>query len=81
MNASGLYEELQIQDRFIHETLKQEETLFRDTLNQGMIRFEQKVKTMYQKEETVVSGKDAFVLYDTYGFPLDLTALLAREKT
>ena len=80
MNASGLYEELQLQDSFIHETLKQEGALFRDTLNQGMIRFEQKVKSMQQIEETVVSGKDAFVLYDTYGFPLDLTMLLAREK-
>lgn len=58
----------------IIEELIREETKFRDTLAKGLKEFEQRIKT----ED--FSGKDAFDLFSTYGFPLEMTQELAREK-
>ena len=42
--------------------------------------FDQVVNSLEQTNQNVISGQAAFKLYDTYGFPIDLTALLAQEK-
>jgi alanyl-tRNA synthetase len=59
--------------------LKEEEELFLQTLDRGCREFESIVKKMGKGAKTV-SGEDAFLLYSTYGFPVDLTELMAEEK-
>ncbi|MDP6340196.1 MAG: alanine--tRNA ligase [Candidatus Marinimicrobia bacterium] len=61
----------------IEKVIKAEETSFNDTLDRGLIHFDKLLKTVSGK---IISGKAAFRLYDTYGFPLDLTQLMAREN-
>ncbi len=71
------YPELKEKEEFIMENLKLEEEKFRTTLEKGLRKLEDKILKL---EGKTFSGKDAFELYDTYGFPLDLTELLLREK-
>ena len=72
----GIFPELtQNRDR-IKKILKAEEDSFNRTLDKGLEVFE----SILQKTEKQISGADAFKLYDTYGFPADLTELLARER-
>ncbi|MBI3991268.1 MAG: alanine--tRNA ligase, partial [Candidatus Omnitrophica bacterium] len=59
--------------------IKGEEEGFGNTLDRGLELFESLVKALKQKGEALIPGKEAFRLYDTYGFPLDLTELMARE--
>ncbi|MEP6647940.1 MAG: alanine--tRNA ligase, partial [Saprospiraceae bacterium] len=63
------------QKDFIKRVIEQEEISFLRTLEGGLKRFD-----TLQVKNGVVSGKDAFELYDTYGFPIDLTRLMAEEK-
>ncbi len=65
------------QQDFVMKILKQEEEQFAKTLEQGMKILETEIETMGGK---VISGDTAFKLYDTYGFPFDLTADIARER-
>ncbi len=71
------YPELSQKQAFIEVTLKQEEEQFQKTLSHGMKIFEQEISGL---DGDVIPGKLAFKLYDTYGFPLDLTADIARER-
>lgn len=61
----------------IKNVIRAEESSFNETLDRGLSHFEKVLKNL---KGTKISGKDAFKLYDTYGFPLDLTQLMAREK-
>ena len=61
----------------IENVIRAEEESFNQTLDRGLNHFEKIVSAM---EGTEISGTDAFKLYDTYGFPLDLTQLMARER-
>ena len=61
----------------IEKVVKAEESSFNDTLDRGLIHFDKVLKNVSGKQ---ISGLEAFRLYDTYGFPLDLTQLMAREK-
>lgn len=63
--------------RLIYQIIHQEEETFLRTLEKGIQLFEQFARDVPHKE---FNGKDAFLLYDTYGFPLDLTLLMAKEK-
>lgn len=65
------------QKDFVKKILKQEEEQFAKTLEQGMKILEAEIETMGGK---IISGDTAFKLYDTYGFPFDLTADIARER-
>src|SRR4029453_6337082 len=60
---------------FIKKVIEQEENSFLRTLEGGLKRFES-----IKAKGKVIPGKDAFELYDTYGFPIDLTRLIASEK-
>lgn len=71
------YQELNGKSAYIKMVIKAEEERFNQTLDKGLDIFEGIVKNL---SSSVISGKDAFMLYDTYGFPLDLTAILAEEK-
>lgn len=75
-NFGSVFAELQEQKGFVAKVIEQEEKSFLNTLNKGLKLFDQ-----YSKDgKENISGVHAFELYDTYGFPIDLTELLAREK-
>ena len=61
----------------IEKIISSEEASFGDTLDRGLLHFEKVIKGITGK---TIPGIDAFKLYDTYGFPFDLTELIAREK-
>ena len=72
------YPELQAQQTLISNVIKEEENAFLRTLDRGIRMLED---NMAKNASTkVIPGTDAFVLYDTYGFPIDLTELIAAEK-
>ena len=72
------YPELPAQEKLIVSVIREEENAFLRTLDRGIRMLED---NMARNAATkVVSGTDAFVLYDTYGFPIDLTELIAAEK-
>ena len=72
------YPELAAQQKLISSVIREEENAFLRTLDRGIRMLED---NMAKNAATkVVSGMDAFVLYDTYGFPIDLTELIAAEK-
>ena len=72
------YPELKAQQKLIESVIREEENAFLRTLDRGIRMLED---NMARNQDTKrVSGTDAFVLYDTYGFPVDLTELIATEK-
>ncbi|PZD78694.1 alanine--tRNA ligase [Mesonia sp. K7] len=71
------FPELQKQKNICENVIKEEENSFLRTLEQGLVLLES--MTANTKEKTL-SGKKAFELYDTYGFPIDLTSLILSEK-
>ena len=73
----GAYPELVKEQANVERALKLEEERFAETLENGMKLLEEYISTMQGKS---IAGEIAFKLYDTYGFPLDLTADVAREK-
>lgn len=73
----GVFNQLDAQLSFIQKVVQEEESSFLKTLVTGVHRFEDYVEKAANKK---ISGDFAFELYDTFGFPIDLTELLAREK-
>lgn len=71
------YPELRKMEKQIEKVLRQEEEQFSVTLSQGLKLFEQAITEL---KGTVIPGSTVFKLYDTYGFPVDLTADIARER-
>ena len=74
------YPELKERHQYIARVIRAEEESFGHTLDRGIEIFEQKAAALLAAGEKVFPGKDAFLLHDTYGFPLDLTELMAEEK-
>ena len=74
------YPELIAQKELIGKVIKEEEESFLRTLETGIRLLDKKMEETKAAGKTVLSGVDAFTLYDTYGFPLDLTELILREK-
>ena len=75
----GAYPELKRAEPVIVETLRQEEERFRRTLGRGMSLLDEATAGL-QPGQAMLSGDTAFKLYDTYGFPLDLTQDALRAK-
>ncbi|MBD1263076.1 alanine--tRNA ligase [Maribacter polysiphoniae] len=71
------FPELKEQRQLIENVVKEEEHSFLHTLEQGLVLLD---NVMGQTKAKEVSGRKAFELYDTYGFPIDLTALILEEK-
>lgn len=71
----GVFDELISQQDFVQKVVLEEEVSFLRTLSTGIQRFEK-----YQATDNKVEGSFAFELSDTFGFPIDLTELMAREK-
>ena len=76
----GVFEGLNEQKDFISKVIKEEEASFLRTLENGLKRLDQVKQSLSEKGGDVIDGQTIFELYDTFGFPLDLTALIARES-
>ena len=74
---SSHYPELKEKQKYIEQTILAEEQSFLRTLENGVVQFE---KIVSSTSGSQINGKDAFKLYDTFGFPLDLTQLMAEER-
>lgn len=74
------YPELVAQKTLIEKVIKEEEESFLRTLETGIRLLDKKMEETKAEGKTVISGVDAFTLYDTFGFPLDLTELILREN-
>jgi len=72
------FPELKAQQTLIEQVIKEEEASFLRTLSQGIKRFEQYL--LNHPDGKIIDGDFAFELFDTFGFPIDLTQLMAREK-
>ena len=73
-----VFPEIPAQQDFIASIIKAEESSFKKNLDRGIKLFDDLAKDL--KEGDKISGKDVFVLYDTYGFPADMTAQMAEER-
>ena len=75
-----IFPELRERKEHIERIIKSEEESFGETIDRGMELFELLAAKMEKNTSKLISGEDAFKLYDTYGFPVDLTSLMARER-
>jgi len=71
------YPEIKSQKKLIENVIKEEESSFLRTLDQGLVLLDQIINSSKKK---IISGEKAFELYDTFGFPVDLTSLILNEK-
>ena len=78
-NMGEAYPELPAQRDLIMKVIKEEEDSFLRTLENGIRLLDDAVAAAKAEGKTEISGKQAFVLYDTYGFPLDLTLLILKD--
>ncbi|TXK47649.1 alanine--tRNA ligase [Pontibacter qinzhouensis] len=74
-----VFPELKQQLSFVQRVIEEEENAFLRTLENGLKRLDG-LEDKFRNSNSTIDGKTAFELYDTFGFPLDLTALIAREK-
>ena len=74
------YKDLKEKDKEIKKVIQAEEAKFQETIDQGISILEDYINEMRKKKKSVLSGEKAFKLYDTYGFPLDLTKEILLEK-
>ena len=79
-NMGGAYPELHTQKELIGRVIKEEEDSFLRTLETGIRLLDKTMAEAKAAGKTEISGKDTFTLYDTFGFPLDLTELILREN-
>lgn len=76
----GVFDELISQEAFVAKVIYEEEVSFLRTLSTGLVRLDKLMEDTQAKGTQILTGEDVFELNDTYGFPVDLTALIAREK-
>jgi alanyl-tRNA synthetase len=73
------YQELRRREDFIVMTIRQEESRFSQTLTSGIALLDETIADLEARGQTIIPGADVFRLYDTHGFPLDLTWDVARD--
>lgn len=76
-----VFPELTAQEEFVTRVILEEEKSFLRTLESGLKRLDIIMTSLKEKETNVIAGSEVFELSDTFGFPVDLTALIAREKS
>lgn len=74
------FPELIKQEKLITKVIQEEENSFLNTLSTGIQRIEKIIEQLTLNQQKSLSGKDAFELYDTFGFPFDLTELIVKEN-
>ncbi|PRR93326.1 MULTISPECIES: alanine--tRNA ligase [unclassified Bacillus (in: firmicutes)] len=74
------YPDVQAKEEFIAKVIKNEEERFHETLNEGLAILSEVIKKEIDKGNTQISGEDVFKLYDTYGFPVELTEEYAEDE-
>ena len=74
------YPEIEKQEKLISKVIQEEEISFFRTLEQGIKRIDQIIENSKSSQKRELEGKAVFELYDTYGFPVDLTSLIAKEN-
>lgn len=74
------FTELEQQRSLIHKVIEEEEKSFFRTLEQGLRRMDTVIESAKKANQSVIDGATVFELYDTFGFPVDLTSLIAREQ-
>ncbi|MCL2689849.1 MAG: alanine--tRNA ligase [Chitinispirillia bacterium] len=79
-NMGSAFPEIAQRRMYLEEVIRSEEERFGATLEQGIEKFSGMVSSSAEKGKKMLSGADVFALYDTYGFPMDLTRLMASEK-
>ncbi len=77
---ASAYPEIKEREPYISEVIHSEESRFLKTLDAGLIQFAKIATEAKKNKQSVIQGKEVFLLSDTYGFPYDLTAVLAREE-
>ncbi len=80
-SMGSAYPELLAQQALVERVIKEEEEAFLRTLETGIKLLDKVMAVQKAAGKTMVDGKDIFTLYDTYGFPLDLTELILRENS
>ncbi|MBI2603713.1 MAG: alanine--tRNA ligase [Deltaproteobacteria bacterium] len=75
----GAYPDLEVSQAYISHVVEAEEARFLRTLEQGLARFAKLIEKLNKQGLNKVPGGDVFLLHDTYGFPVDLTQILAEE--
>lgn len=79
-NFGEIFPEVKQQQEFISRVIREEEISFLNTLENGLKILDHIKEELRGKSKSIIPGKTAFDLYDTFGFPLDLTSLIARES-
>ncbi|MEN8127036.1 MAG: alanine--tRNA ligase, partial [Planctomycetota bacterium] len=79
-NMGDAFSEIKDRAEFVESVIQAEEASFGRTLDRGLELFASAAQTAQKTADKIISGEDAFQLYDTFGFPLDLTQLMAREQ-
>jgi alanyl-tRNA synthetase len=80
LSMGEVFPEIRARKSFVQDVLKREEESFNRTLDRGIELFTQEAERLSSQGGRTISGAFAFQLYDTSGFPLDLTELMARER-
>jgi len=73
------FPEINKQQKHVQNVIQAEEANFGSTLDRGLEIFQKMISSSETKSSKIISGEDAFKLYDTYGFPVDLTRLMSNE--
>jgi alanyl-tRNA synthetase len=75
-----VFPEIKEKQNYIEKIIRSEEESFNATLDRGIDLFEKIISDLQAKKINIISGDDVFKLYDTYGFPVDLTNIMAKER-
>ncbi|MCW8814209.1 MAG: alanine--tRNA ligase, partial [Chlorobium sp.] len=79
-NMGEVFPEIKEKNDYVKKVIQGEEESFNATLDRGIELFEEIVKKLNKKKGKIIPGEDVFKLYDTFGFPVDLTNIMATEK-
>ena len=75
-----IFPEIKEKKEYVKKVIMSEEESFNATLDRGIELFEEIIEKLNKKNEKLIAGEDVFKLYDTFGFPVDLTNIMAIEK-